>query len=161
MIAEEFGKAHGLMVATRFGPSGQMRERIEEGDRVDLFASSAASASSRTRSLGQAPPGKWKGKGAHHKPTLAGDQNLLAVIGRHQNPIVRSRENVRALDSDRRGGRERQAQKEKDREGDPLLPRAGRCGNGDVCHRVPLEHLMICAIFCSEQSSTLRARCLS
>jgi molybdate transport system substrate-binding protein len=38
-IATEFGKAHGVVVATQFGPSGRMRERIEKGERVDLFAS--------------------------------------------------------------------------------------------------------------------------
>ncbi len=38
-IAAEFGQAHGLAVATQFGPSGRMRERIENGERVDLFAS--------------------------------------------------------------------------------------------------------------------------
>jgi ABC-type molybdate transport system substrate-binding protein len=39
-IAKEFGLAHGLVVTTQFGPpSGRMRERIEKGDRVDLFAS--------------------------------------------------------------------------------------------------------------------------
>jgi molybdate transport system substrate-binding protein len=38
-IAREFGLAHGLLVTTQFGPSGRMRERIENGDRVDLFAS--------------------------------------------------------------------------------------------------------------------------
>jgi len=38
-IANEFGQAHGLVVTTQFGPSGRMRERIEKGERVDLFAS--------------------------------------------------------------------------------------------------------------------------
>jgi molybdate transport system substrate-binding protein len=38
-IATEFGQAHGLAVKTRFGPSGRMRERIEKGERVDLFTS--------------------------------------------------------------------------------------------------------------------------
>lgn len=38
-IASAFGRAHGLTVKTRFGPSGRMRERIERGDHVDLFAS--------------------------------------------------------------------------------------------------------------------------
>ncbi len=38
-IAAEFGQAHGLAVTTQFGPSGRMRERIENGERVDLFAS--------------------------------------------------------------------------------------------------------------------------
>ncbi len=38
-IATEFGQAHGLVVKTQFGPSGRMRERIEKGERVDLFTS--------------------------------------------------------------------------------------------------------------------------
>jgi molybdate transport system substrate-binding protein len=38
-IAAEFGHAHGLTVTTQFGPSGRMRERIEKGERVDLFTS--------------------------------------------------------------------------------------------------------------------------
>jgi len=38
-IAMEFGHSHGLAVTTQFGPSGRMRERIEKGERVDLFAS--------------------------------------------------------------------------------------------------------------------------
>lgn len=38
-IATEFGHSHGLTVTTQFGPSGRMRERIEKGERVDLFTS--------------------------------------------------------------------------------------------------------------------------
>jgi ABC-type molybdate transport system substrate-binding protein len=38
-IASEFGQAHGIPVATQFGPSGRMRERIENGEHVDLFTS--------------------------------------------------------------------------------------------------------------------------
>jgi molybdate transport system substrate-binding protein len=38
-IARDFGAAHGLIVKTRFGASGRLRERIEAGDKVDLFAS--------------------------------------------------------------------------------------------------------------------------
>jgi molybdate transport system substrate-binding protein len=38
-IAEGFGKVHGITVTTQFGPSGRMRERIEKGERVDLFTS--------------------------------------------------------------------------------------------------------------------------
>jgi molybdate transport system substrate-binding protein len=38
-IATEFGHSHGVTVTTQFGPSGRMRERIEKGERVDLFAS--------------------------------------------------------------------------------------------------------------------------
>jgi ABC-type molybdate transport system substrate-binding protein len=38
-IADDFGAAHKLRVRTEFGPSGRMRERIERGEQVDLFAS--------------------------------------------------------------------------------------------------------------------------
>lgn len=38
-ITAEFGQAYGLVVTTQFGPSGRMRERIERGERVDLFTS--------------------------------------------------------------------------------------------------------------------------
>jgi molybdate transport system substrate-binding protein len=38
-IAQDFGAAHKIQVRTEFGPSGRMRERIERGERVDLFAS--------------------------------------------------------------------------------------------------------------------------
>jgi ABC-type molybdate transport system substrate-binding protein len=38
-IATSFGQAHGLTVATQFGPSGRMRERIESGEHVDVFTS--------------------------------------------------------------------------------------------------------------------------
>jgi ABC-type molybdate transport system substrate-binding protein len=38
-VATEYQTAHGAPVRTEFGPSGLMRERIEKGERVDLFAS--------------------------------------------------------------------------------------------------------------------------
>ena len=38
-IAFEFSQASGITVKTEFGPSGRMRERIEKGERVDLFTS--------------------------------------------------------------------------------------------------------------------------
>jgi len=38
-IATSFGQAHGMTVATQFGPSGRMRERIEAGEHVDVFTS--------------------------------------------------------------------------------------------------------------------------
>lgn len=38
-IATDFGKANGLTVTTQFGNSGTMRERIEKGDKVDVFTS--------------------------------------------------------------------------------------------------------------------------
>ena len=38
-ITASFGQAHGLTVATQFGPFGRMRERIEKGEHVDVFTS--------------------------------------------------------------------------------------------------------------------------
>ena len=38
-IATSFGQAHDVTVATQFGPSGRMRERIESGEHVDIFTS--------------------------------------------------------------------------------------------------------------------------
>ena len=38
-IATSFGQAHGVTVATQFGASGRMRERIESGEHVDIFTS--------------------------------------------------------------------------------------------------------------------------
>jgi ABC-type molybdate transport system substrate-binding protein len=38
-IAKDFARARGIAVSTQFGPSGRMRERIENGEHVDLFTS--------------------------------------------------------------------------------------------------------------------------
>jgi len=38
-IAADYQATHGLQVRTDFGPSGLMRERIERGEKVDVFAS--------------------------------------------------------------------------------------------------------------------------
>jgi len=38
-IATWFGQAHGVTVSLQFGHSGRMRERIEKGEHVDVFAS--------------------------------------------------------------------------------------------------------------------------
>lgn len=38
-ITRRFGEANGVTVKTAFGPSGLMRERIEKGEAVDVFAS--------------------------------------------------------------------------------------------------------------------------
>jgi molybdate transport system substrate-binding protein len=38
-IATAFGKANGVTVTVGFGPSGVLRERIEKGEKADLFAS--------------------------------------------------------------------------------------------------------------------------
>ena len=38
-VAAEYQTTRGLQVRTDFGPSGLMRERIERGEKVDVFAS--------------------------------------------------------------------------------------------------------------------------
>jgi molybdate transport system substrate-binding protein len=38
-IASSFGKTNGVTVTVGFGPSGVLRERIEKGEKADLFAS--------------------------------------------------------------------------------------------------------------------------
>lgn len=38
-VAREWGTKNGTIVRTEFGPSGRMRERIEQGEPVDLFTS--------------------------------------------------------------------------------------------------------------------------
>ncbi len=38
-MAALFGREHGIAVRTEFGASGRMRERIEAGDKVDVFTS--------------------------------------------------------------------------------------------------------------------------
>src|SRR5262245_39181805 len=38
-VARDFQTGAGVSVRTEFGPSGVMRERIEKGERVDVFAS--------------------------------------------------------------------------------------------------------------------------
>jgi len=38
-VAALFGREHGIAVRTEFGASGRMRERIEAGDKVDVFTS--------------------------------------------------------------------------------------------------------------------------
>lgn len=38
-ITTSFGQTHGVTIATEFGPSGRMRERIEAGGHADLFTS--------------------------------------------------------------------------------------------------------------------------
>jgi molybdate transport system substrate-binding protein len=38
-LAQDFGAARGITVKTQFGASGRMRERIEAGEKVDVFMS--------------------------------------------------------------------------------------------------------------------------
>ena len=38
-LGERYNKATGTIIIAGFGPSGALRERIEKGERADLFAS--------------------------------------------------------------------------------------------------------------------------
>ena len=53
-IAADYQARHGTMVRTEFGPSGLMRERIERGERVDLFASADMGHPLKLREQGRA-----------------------------------------------------------------------------------------------------------
>ena len=54
--AKAYVAASGVEVATRFGPSGQMRERIEAGEPATLFASAYYSHPKRLSDAGEAWP---------------------------------------------------------------------------------------------------------
>jgi molybdate transport system substrate-binding protein len=53
-IARTFGAKEGVSVKTEFGPSGLMRERIEKGEKVDVFASADMGHPRKLRSDGRA-----------------------------------------------------------------------------------------------------------
>src|SRR5262245_49540783 len=53
-IAADYQAKHGGTVRTEFGPSGLMRERIEQGERVDLFASADMGHPLKLREQGRA-----------------------------------------------------------------------------------------------------------
>lgn len=53
-VATDYHAAHGVTVRTEFGPSGLMRERIEKGARVDLFASADMGHPLKLREQGRA-----------------------------------------------------------------------------------------------------------
>src|SRR5499427_6128406 len=53
-IAADYQARHGGRVRTEFGPSGLMRERIERGERVDLFASADMGHPLKLREQGRA-----------------------------------------------------------------------------------------------------------
>jgi molybdenum ABC transporter molybdate-binding protein len=53
-IAAQFQQATGVSVATEFGPSGLMREKVEKGDPADVFASSDMSHPKRLLAEGRA-----------------------------------------------------------------------------------------------------------
>jgi ABC-type molybdate transport system substrate-binding protein len=55
-IATDYQARHGGIVRTEFGPSGLMRERIEWGERVDLFASADMGHPLKLREQGVRPP---------------------------------------------------------------------------------------------------------
>lgn len=53
-LAADFTKSTGVAVTGEFGPSGVMRERIERGDHVDLFASADIGHPLKLRAEGRA-----------------------------------------------------------------------------------------------------------
>ena len=53
-IAADFAAAHHQTVQTQFGPSGLMRERIEQGERVDVFTSADMGHPLKLRADGKA-----------------------------------------------------------------------------------------------------------
>jgi ABC-type molybdate transport system substrate-binding protein len=53
-IAQEFSAKTGIAVQTAFGPSGLMRQKIEAGDKVDLFASADMASPLKLREAGKA-----------------------------------------------------------------------------------------------------------
>jgi len=53
-IAADYQARHGVLVRMEFGPSGLMRERIERGERVDLFASADMGHPLKLREQGRA-----------------------------------------------------------------------------------------------------------
>ena len=54
--ARAYAAASGVEVATRFGPSGQMRERIEAGEAATIFASADLGHPRRLAAAGKAGP---------------------------------------------------------------------------------------------------------
>jgi ABC-type molybdate transport system substrate-binding protein len=55
-VAKAYATATGIEVAARFGPSGQMRERIEAGEPATLFASADLGHPQRLFAAGKAGP---------------------------------------------------------------------------------------------------------
>ena len=53
-ITGAFGELHGVAVKADFGPSGLMRERIEKGDKVDVFTSADMGHPLKLRADGRA-----------------------------------------------------------------------------------------------------------
>jgi len=52
-ITRTFGETNGVSVKSEFGPSGLMRERIEKGEKVDVFASADMGHPLKLRSEGR------------------------------------------------------------------------------------------------------------
>lgn len=56
-VAEDFADTYGTAVATRFGPSGLMRQRIEAGETAHVFASANMRHPRSLESAGKAGAG--------------------------------------------------------------------------------------------------------
>lgn len=53
-ISQDFSKKSGIAVRAAFGPSGLMREKIEQGDKVDILASADMASPAKLRQDGRA-----------------------------------------------------------------------------------------------------------
>lgn len=53
-IVQDFSKKSGIKVRTAFGPSGLMREKIEQGDKVDILASADMASPRKLQKDGRA-----------------------------------------------------------------------------------------------------------
>ena len=60
-LVSAFSAMSGVEITTRHGPAGLLRERIEQGDRPDLFLSASFNHPARLAELGLSrPPVRWR-----------------------------------------------------------------------------------------------------
>ncbi|MGO4126711.1 extracellular solute-binding protein [Inquilinus sp. YAF38] len=90
-LAAAFTTATGIAVETRHGPAGLLRERIEAGDRPDLFLSADLGHPARLAAAGLAGPPVLFARNAmvalvHRRAAVAGSADLL---DRMLDPAIR------------------------------------------------------------------------
>ncbi|WP_343714865.1 substrate-binding domain-containing protein [Inquilinus sp.] len=90
-VAAAFTAATGIAVDTRYGPAGLLRERIEAGDRPDLFLSADLGHPARLAAAGLAGPPVLFARNAmvalaHRRAGVAGSADLL---DRMLDPAIR------------------------------------------------------------------------
>ena len=90
-LAAAFAAATGVVVETRHGPAGLLRERIEAGDRPDLFLSADLGHPARLAKAGLAGPPVLFARNAmvavvHRRAAVAGSADLL---DRMLDPTIR------------------------------------------------------------------------